>query len=59
MILGYRNEKDIVHAILLNTSVCITSGEWISNFIMEFNGENIEFRKLLEDSPCVNLVGAQ
>lgn len=32
LILGYRDEKDRVHAILLNTSICIAKGEWISNF---------------------------
>lgn len=32
LILGYRDEKDRVHAILLNTSICIANGEWISNF---------------------------
>lgn len=38
--------KYMVHAVLLNASIYITSGEWISKFIMEFNAENVKFKKL-------------
>lgn len=30
--IGHRSEKDRVHAILLNTSICIANGEWIFNY---------------------------
>lgn len=41
----------MVHAILLNASIYITSGDWISKFIMEFNAENIKFKKLRRGQP--------